>query len=298
MTLPNELYDLLESRLATNVRHAVSVGGGMVSHAAKVVTEAGPVFVKWKPDARPGMFEAEADGLERLRVAGTLRVPRALAWGDNGDERGSALPFLVLEWIEPREPDDRRAFTRNFAAGLARMHQGALSPDGRFGLERDNFLGRHPQTNPWTDDWAAFYRDRRLLPIIALARERGRLNPERERRLERVAARVGEWLAHDEPACLIHGDLWSGNFLAVGDEAALIDPAVYYAHREVEMAYIQLFGGFPPGFVDAYHAEYPLDSGYTDRRLLLQLYPLLVHLVSFGESYGGDVDAVCRRYVG
>ncbi len=95
---------------------------------------------------------------------------------------------------------------------------------------------------------------------------------------------------------LIHGDLWSGNFLTAGDEPVIIDPAVYYADREVEIAYVELFGGFPPGLVAAYHAAWPLDPGYTYRRPLHQLYPLLIHLNHFGEEYGAHVDAVCRRY--
>lgn len=297
MALPSELYEILEGRLGTSIRHATAIGGGMVNKAAKVVTVDGPVFVKWKPDAAPGMFESEAEGLERLRAAGALRVPEIVAVGDVADDPSVELPYLALEWIQPEEPVRPRRFAENFAAGLAEMHRNSASPSGAFGLERDNFLGRRVQSNAWTADWPAFYRDHRLLPMVALAQSKGRLNPERERMLHKVIDNADRWLGSGEPACLVHGDLWSGNFLTVRDAAALVDPAIYYADREVEIAYIQLFGGFPPGFVDLYALHYPLDAGYLERRPLLQLYPLLVHLISFGEGYGPQVDAVCRRYL-
>ncbi len=132
--------------------------------------------------------------------------------------------------------------------------------------------------------------------MIAMARDVGRLSPAREQRLEALAEHVPDLLPAGDPPCLVHGDLWSGNFLQLGDRAALIDPAVYYANREVELAYVHLFGGFPRGFFEAYHSYFPVDPGYGDRRPLLQLYPLLVHLISFGEDYGPAVEAVCSRY--
>lgn len=102
----------------------------------------------------------------------------------------------------------------------------------------------------------------------------------------------------NEAPCLVHGDLWSGNFLPANGAAVVIDPAVYLADREVEMAYVELFGGFPRGFVDAYASAWPLDRGYAHRRPLLQLYPLLVHLNHFGEvPYGAMVDGALRAYV-
>lgn len=309
MALPNELYPVLETDLGVSIRHAVRVRGGMVSQAAKVVTTGGHIFVKWKADAAPpipeqgdvarvpGMFESEADGLRRLAATGTLRLPEVLGFADRASDDDDAIPYLALEWIEPAEPDNVRAFTRNFAGGLAKLHSATSTSGGHYGLDHDNYLGRRRQSNRWTASWPDFYRDQRIVPMIDLARQKGRLDSGRERRLNGLAERVGDLLTHDEPPCLIHGDLWSGNFLSAGDQPVILDPAVYYANREVELAYIQLFGGFPGGFMDAYSHECPLDPGYSDRRPLLQLYPLLVHLISFGEDYGLAVDAVCRRYL-
>jgi fructosamine-3-kinase len=97
----------------------------------------------------------------------------------------------------------------------------------------------------------------------------------------------------------LHGDLWGGNWLVTQDnEPALIDPAVYYGHREAELAFTELFGGFSALFYHAYNESWPLDGEYSERRDLYNLYHLLNHLNLFGEMYGAGVDSVLRNYVG
>jgi len=147
--------------------------------------------------------------------------------------------------------------------------------------------------------WWEFYRLMRLLPQIEFARQAGRLTPERERLLMGVVEGLPELLSGiPEEPCLLHGDLWSGNCLcAEGDEPVLIDPAIYLGHREMEIAFIELFGGFPPGFVEQYHNHLPLDGGYARRRPLHQLYHLLNHWNHFGEPYGEKCVQVCRHYL-
>lgn len=294
--LPPALRAPLEALLGATLVGAKTLGGGMVNQAARVDTSDGPVFVKWKPDAPPGFFDAEADGLARLRAARALRVPDVLAVADR-DDASNALPFLVLEYIEPRPPSDPAQFARRFGEALAALHQNNTFV--AYGLERDNYLGAWHQPNTPHARWTDFYRDRRLLPQIDRARAKGLLSLEREQRLMQLVERL-ETLLADLPGrpALIHGDLWSGNFLAVGDEPVLLDPAVYYGEREIEIAYMELFGGFPSGLLFAYRAAFPLDPGYERRRPLHQLYPLLVHLNHFGETYGPDVDHVCGLYVG
>jgi fructosamine-3-kinase len=164
----------------------------------------------------------------------------------------------------------------------------------------DNYLGTQPQHNtPFLSSWPEFYRERRLLPQMQRAEAAGLLPPQRRIALERVIAKLDTLLEGLPPeSSLIHGDLWSGNFLCTkGDTPVLIDPAVYHAPREMELAYVQLFDGFPPDFVRHYSRAFPLDPGYERRKLLHQLYPLLIHLNHFGETYGRVVDGVCREYL-
>jgi Fructosamine-3-kinase len=276
------------------------LGGGMIHHAARVQMPSGEsVFVKWHDDPPPGMFAAEAAGLAALRSAApwALDVPGEVAAGAN---------FLALEYRAPVPPKDPEAFTARFAEGLAALHRGTartgrgerLSP---YGFDADGYLGIMPQINlPRSTKWAEFYRDCRLLPQIGWARKKGRMTPERERLLMGVVERLDDLLEGlPEEVSLLHGDLWSGNFLcAAGDVPVLFDPAAYYGHREMEIAYVELFGGFPSGFVERYHEAWPLDAGYPRRRALHQLYHLLNHWNHFDEPYGARCEAVCREYLG
>lgn len=288
----------LEDRLCTKVLDSRPLGGGMVNTAARVETTDGPVFVKWKDDTPARFFEMEAAGLSLLANTRALHVPKVLAYQDKVADDDHAPAFLVLEWTEERSPSSAEQFKRLFAEGLAALHRNTSSPFGKFGLEYDNYLGSQPQKNTPDANWAEFYRDRRIAVQVEKCREHGLLPPARERALAQLMEKTPEILAGVEgKTALIHGDLWSGNYLTAGDEAVLIDPAVYYADREVEMAYVELFGGFPYGFIAAYNAAYPLAAGYDYRRPMHQLYYLLVHLVHFGEEYGPAVDGVCRFYI-
>jgi fructosamine-3-kinase len=269
------------------------VGGGSINQAAYVEIGSERYFVKWKSDAPARFFETEARNLELLASAGAIRVPKVISYAEASDMQPA---YLILEWIEESRRAEPMSFSVRFAHALADLHRTAGKA---FGLDYDNFIGELPQINTTNSRWNAFYRDSRLAPQIALARSRGRLNPEREKRLRKLLDRIDTLLGDSEATpALLHGDLWSGNFLvAVGNQPVLVDPAVYYGNREVEIAFTELFGGFPPGFVAAYREAYPLAPGYEYRRPLYQLYPLLVHLNLFGESYGARVDAVCKYYL-
>ncbi len=275
----------------------------MICRAAKVTVGDGLfVFAKWKPGAPPGMFAAEAAGLKELEreTAWALRVPDVGSFGDD---------FLLLEWLERVTPRDPKNVTERLAAGIAGFHQRTLRTGrGRkhrpYGHDLDGFIGALPQKNsPRTTDWPAFYRDCRLLPQIEMARAGGRLTPERERLLMGVIERLPALLDDLPPeVSLIHGDLWSGNYLCAlhhrgEDTPYIFDPAVYNAPREMEMAFAELFGGFPPGFMEVYHDYFPLDEGYARRRPLHQLYQLLNHWNHFGEPYGDRCEQVCRHYL-
>lgn len=288
--LPLEIRIALTEALGEAPGKVLPLPGGAINHAVKVETSAGILFVKWNEHNLPRLFATEMEGLEALRQTGTLRVPAVVAVGE-------APAFLAMEYLPPVPLDNTVAFTRDFAEGLAALHQ-ASPNETTCGFSADNYLGILPQKNqPRTDNWAGFYRGNRLLPLVELAKSRGLLPSERERLVHSVIERL-ENLLDGMPSdiSLLHGDLWSGNFLCLpGDIPALVDPAVYYGPREMELAYIELFGGFPPDFAATYRAIAPLASGYERRRPLHQLYPLLVHLAHFGEEYGPAVERACRN---
>jgi len=267
--------------------------GGDIGESWCVETERRKLFVKMRRDMPADLFLREAEGLALLRRAEAIAVPEPLYAGEIPGRGGG---MLALEWIEtgPARPETIEAL----GAGLAALHR-STSPDGRYGLDRDNYIGLLPQANGRRDSWIAFYRDARLLPLAKRAEERGLLPKGRRDALHRLLDRLDRWLPERPAASLLHGDLWSGNWLAGADGRPwLIDPAVYYGDRECDLAFSELFGGFPVRFYAAYREAYPVDPGYGERKPIYQLYHLLVHLVLFGEAYGPSVDRVLRRYAG
>ena len=147
------------------------------------------------------------------------------------------------------------------------------------------------------DLWIPFFRERRLLP--QLRRGEGYLDEKDRRCAEKLLARLEELLPEPEAPSLLHGDLWSGNYITGPDGRAwLIDPAAYVGHREADLAMTELFGGYPAAFYDAYREAWPLQPGYEQRREIYNLYHLLNHLNLFGPSYLGSVRQILRRYGG
>ncbi|NLE49953.1 MAG: fructosamine kinase family protein [Chloroflexi bacterium] len=293
MMIPAALRDALSDRLGGPVEGGQPVYGGDINHAARFAVNGTRYFVKWSREAPASMFPAEADGLRRLSEAGEIRIPAVIALGE---AEGACPAYLALEWIET-DGSATDATMEDFGARLAALHRHTTS---QHGLERDNFIGLLPQRNTPDPAWSAFYRDQRIRPQMEMARQRGLLPKRREDLLTRLIERLPDLLDDTaiQPA-LLHGDLWGGNYLVDDQgEAVLIDPAVYYGHREMDLAMTALFGGFSRRFYEAYAATYPLDPGYEDRQPLYQLYYILAHLNLFGESYGGRVDSLAARYVG
>lgn len=254
------------------------------------------LLFKWHADPPPGFFAAETDGLAALRATQSLKVPQVLAFGENG---------LLMEWLESPSDQasrDRMAYGEALGRGLAQLHRAtadSLGHPAAFGYPKDNFVGLLPQQNGWLSRWSEFYRDRRLMPQLKIAAQNGRLTGQRREWVDRLLARLSDWIDDRQVRpSLLHGDLWGGNWLPTTDGPAVIDPAVYFGDREMDLAMASLFGGFPDTFFQTYKEAFPLLPGYEERIPLYQLYYLLIHLNIFGESYGPSVDRILRRYGG
>ena len=284
--IPAALRDAVRPRLGP-IHGTSPVSGGCISHGVRAETAGGAVFLKHLADAPPGFFAAEARGLEALRAAAgdALAVPAVLA---HAEPDGDAPAWIALEWLEPAPaaPDQGR----RLGEGLARVHR--TGADAGWGWSADNFIGPLPQHNAPAADWPEFWRERRLRPALQRARAAGGdAGADREwaRLLDRLPALLAP--AADDRPSLLHGDLWSGNVLATARGPALIDPAVYRGHREVDLAMAELFGGFDAEFHAAYREAWPLAPGWPARRAAYQLWYLLVHLELFGAAYAPRVAA-------
>lgn len=298
--------DFVTNDLPQNVRNAIRdalhaeplemqpVSGGKISHTVRVEVNGTPYAVKWKENTPPTFFEAEARGLGLLRSAKAFRVPDVVGYGESAPDE-EAAGYLIMEWIEPAPGVDPSEFASDYGRILAAQH----SVTGKsFGLDHDNFNGDLRQQNTPNTSWGVFFRDQRIGVQMEIARDKGLLTPEREIVLRNMMSRTVAILhGATNPPSLLHGDFWSGNFIvAHGGSLAVVDPSVYYGDREIEIAYTEMFGGPPAGFLEAYRRAYPLASGYEYRRPLLQLYPMLVHMNHFGDDYWSGVEAICRYY--
>ncbi|WP_162006732.1 fructosamine kinase family protein [Roseimaritima sediminicola] len=270
------------------------VSGGCISDtAAWQLDNGGRVFVKADRGDRLAMLRGEAEGLAALAATETIRVPELLAVGlDEENQRA----FLVCEFIDVRPAGGGDDFFRRFGRRLADLHR-ARCDEPTFGWSADNHLGGTPQKNSPSGDWPTFFRDQRLEPQLRMAAERRLASPRLEASLERILADVPSLLegCSDRPA-LIHGDLWSGNYLQdEAGEPVLVDPAIYRADREAEFGMLRLFGGCGESFYQAYDEAFPLAGRWQQRTDLYQLYHLLNHLNLFGGSYAQQCEQLAER---
>jgi fructosamine-3-kinase len=290
------LADAVGSALGSEVVASAGVSGGDVARSYRVTLRDGRVvFAKAHADPPPGFFVTEANGLRWIREAHALAVPEVLAVADGGGPDGPGpIAMLVLEWIDEARgrPTDEAAFGR----ALADLHaSGAPS----FGREDRRPTGSRSLPNDPAPTWAEFYADRRLRPLVRLARDADAVDAGVLADVERIAARLDGFAGADEPPARLHGDLWAGNRIVDRRGASwLIDPAAHGGHREFDLAMMRLFGGFGDAALAAYDERWPLQPGWRTRVPLHQLAPLLVHAIKFGGAYRPAVARAVADVVG
>lgn len=286
--LPTEIRHACEAVLDGKITAVEHVSGGDINQARLLKTPHGDFFLKLNTGPRAkSMFEAEEKGLRLLASAKVIRTPEAIAVVSGGQHAG-----LLLEYIETgyRAP----GFWESFGASLSQLHRQSAS---QFGLDHDNFIGSLPQPNGRHDTWVSFYIQERLEPQVKMAKAANQFTPGDLRGFDRLFQKLPELLPAESPS-LIHGDLWSGNFLVGADsQPALIDPAVAFAHREMDLAMSRLFGGFDRPFYRAYEEAWALEPGFEKRLPLYQLYYLLAHVNLFGGGYVRSVRNILEEYV-
>lgn len=230
------------------------------------------------------MFAAEHDGLREIAGTRTVRVPQPVAHGVSG-----SFAFLVLEYLELGSGGNSRLLGEQ----LASLHRASAR---QFGFAIDNTIGSTPQPNGWMDEWVGFWRERRLGFQLQLAGRNGfggRLQELGERLQGALPAFFSGYAL--QPS-LLHGDLWGGNHSYLGNGTPVIyDPAPYYGDREADIAMTELFGGFDPGFYNAYRASWPLDAGYATRKTLYNLYHILNHANLFGGGYARQAEGMMQK---
>ncbi len=260
------------------------MGGGCVGDVRRVTLEDGRAVVAKTGDKGSGL-DLEGFMLRYLRDTGGLPVPDVL-FADDG-----VLLMSCLETSGGISPGAQAE-----AADLLAALHGVEAET--YGFERATVIGGLHQPNPPTESWAEFFRDHRLLYMARQALDAGRLPAALMGRLETLAGHLGDWLTESAAPSLIHGDMWTGNVLCNrGRISGFVDPALYYADAEIELAFSTLFGTFGDAFFGRYGEHRPIRPGFFEERLdLYNLYPLLVHVRLFGGSYVGSVERTLRKF--
>lgn len=264
------------------------VGGGSINETYKVIVNPNKSFFLKLNSAKkfPSLFEKEKNSLEFLAKQNILKVPNVFICESVDKEQ-----LLLLEWIETGSRS--QAFWKLFGEQLASLHQ---VTNDQFGFFEDNYMGALPQYNPFSKNWVDFFIHYRLQPQIELSKEKDLLSKKHLESFEKLNAKLVDIFNEENPA-LLHGDLWSGNYMCdASSMPVLIDPAVYYGHRSIDLGMTTLFGGFDKSFYDSYDYHYPFPSNYHEQWEICNLYPLLIHLNLFGSGYLSQIEGILNRY--
>ncbi|MFT8386087.1 MAG: fructosamine kinase family protein [Lentilactobacillus hilgardii] len=272
-----ELFKKLPINHVSNYR---AVGGGDINEAYELDDQDGArYFLLIQPNHSKDFFQHEVTGLQL--ISQTVLTPKVLDWGTFGSDA-----YLLLSYINHQPAGDQYEMGKQ----LATLHK-RRSPNKQYGFNEDFTMGTYTANNSWRPDWESFFVDQRLEDLKRLIRDRGLWTPEMEvlyARAIKVFKRLMK--AYHPIPSLLHGDLWSGNFMFNPDgHPVFIDPAVFYGDREFDLGITHVFGGFNADFYKGYNDEYPLKKGSDNRIPFYQLYYLMFHLSQFGAGYQGSV---------
>jgi len=288
IAISEAVAEIISRRAPAAITGFVVAQGGCINNGGRLQTTVGDFFLKWNQTATlKGMFASESKGLNLLRATHAIHVPEVIA----NDEIDN-YQFLLIEYVD-RQPA-RHDYWSVMGRQLANLHR---VHGAHFGLDHDNYIGSLPQPNSRHLSWEKFFGSQRLTPLVEKAIKLGKAHENWRHKFELLLGKMDSLLPEETPS-LLHGDLWQGNVLinSVG-APCLIDPAVYYGHREVDLAMSQLFDKFDPTFYHSYEEAYPLLPGFEKRFEIYNLYPLLVHLHLFGSSYAAPIQSTLNAFV-
>jgi len=198
---------------------------------------------------------------------------------------------LIIEFIEDNTPFNEIRFAKE----LARLHKQTHT---HFGLAYHTTIGPLFQPNLQNKNWREFFIEKRVLYMAKEAYKENQISSSLLNRLEQFCTKIEKLIPNNIKPSLIHGDIWSGNLISHNHTNYLIDPAIYYAHNEIELAFIKMFNTFSQSFFDSYNEVFPIEKEFfKERYKIYQLYPYLVHVRIYGASYINGVENIIKEFL-
>ncbi len=275
----------LEQMLGKRPKYLIPLSGGMIGTVYRVDLADKSRFVAKVSNDTHATLDIEGYMLRYLREHSTLPVPEVLH---------STNQLLLMTYIEGNSQLNARS--QHHAAELLATLHNISAPN--FGLPKDTLIGSLHQPNNQTSSWIKFFRDHRILHMATHAVKENHIGNNLYDRIQKFCANLEKWLEEPEYPSLIHGDMWTTNILTARDKiTGFVDPAIYYADPEIELAFSTLFNTFGEPFFQRYAELRPIKAGFfEERRDIYNLYPLLVHVRLFGGGYANSIDAILRQF--
>jgi fructosamine-3-kinase len=202
---------------------------------------------------------------------------------------------LLLEYIEESSlsPVQQEIYAAKLLSDLHTVTNESRMYGYYYNTTIASFLQKNEQTQY---NWGLFLGQMRIMPMAKICYERGKLSKRTVDQLEILCRDIYKRIDISKIVpSLLHGDLWSGNILFNNDGATLIDPAIYFGDREVELAFILMFNTFGDAFFNAYSEVHPLSDDFYETKVpLYQIYPLLVHVALYGSTYVRQLENILK----
>jgi fructosamine-3-kinase len=240
-------------------------------------------IVKISEDSK--LLSSEAQMLEYLNEYSNLPVPNIIKKLDN---------FLITEYIKNNGVGKEEA-ELDAAVKFATLHR---IHDDQCGFVTNTTIGIYEQSNIQNSSWIEFFKRERIMDFVNQMLIEEKIGDELYDRVVTFCDDFDKFLIEPEKPSLLHGDIWSGNILINdGEVSGVIDPAIYYGHHEMDLAFIMMFQTFSDGFFERYRDLYPIADGFIEERAdIYNLFPYLVHARAFGQSYLPYIRKIVEKY--
>lgn len=295
MNIETQLFELVQTHYLKDytaplkINSCKAVGGGCISSALRLETNMGLLFIKFNSSGPTDLFMREFESLAEFQKSNNefIVFPEPLLAKPIDNLPG----YLLCSYLEPGKSgnDDEK-----LGRGLAQLHQ---LTNSKYGFTGHNYCGATLQDNSFKTSWIEFYTENRIAHLIRLIRHSRSWTSSDENITSLFLKEIPGLLPEVSKPSLIHGDLWSGNYMYTTKAPALIDPCVSYCDREFELGMMTMFGGFSPTVFDAYNEYFPLPDGWRSRNLIYQLYHVLNHYYLFGGYYKNQALDIMKKYI-